>query len=337
LLSGLALVTTLVLIAGCIYYVAGRIAAPLGALESAVMDVRRGDLAARVDESASTNEVRNLARSFNGMTADLRANVERLAVEKAARQRMERDLDIARQIQRGLLPSSKPQVPGYDIAGWSRAAEKTGGDYFDWQVLPDGRMLVSLADVSGHGIGPALMAAVCRAYARATTQEKDLGRYMDRLNELLMEDLPEDRFITFVGVLIDLDTHQVQMISAGHGPLFRCLHASGERIEWGADGAPLGVIPENEYGTGTKFSLAPGDSVLLITDGLFEWPNATGESYGIERLRSAIRSASFIPADEMIRSLYDQSQQFAGSVAQEDDVTIVVIRRLPAGEAARPV
>jgi len=334
LLNALALVATLLLIAGCIYYVAGRIAAPLGALEHAVMEVSRGDLAARVDESAPTTEVRNLAHSFNSMTADLRANLERLAVEKTARQRMESDLEIARQIQRGLLPSSKPDVPGYDIAGWSRAADKTGGDYFDWQVLADGRVLISLADVTGHGIGPALMAAVCRAYARATTQEKDLGRFMDRLNELLMDDMPEGRFITFVGVLVDPQKHQVQMISAGHGPLFRCLHASGELIESGADGVPLGLIPQNEYGTATKFSLDPGDSVLLITDGLFEWPNAAGESYGLERLRGAIRASSSVATDAMIERLYEQSQKFAGNVAQEDDVTIVVIRRLPAGETS---
>jgi serine phosphatase RsbU (regulator of sigma subunit) len=264
------------------------------------------------------------------MTADLRANVERLAVEKAVRQRMERDLDIARQIQRGLLPSSKPDVPGYDIAGWSRAADKTGGDYFDWQVLPDGRVLISLADVSGHGIGPALMAAVCRAYARATIHEEDLGRYMDRLNQLLIDDMPEGRFVTFVGVLVDPKSHQVQMISAGHGPLFRCVHANGELIETGADGVPLGLVPQNEYGSATKFSLDPGDSVLLITDGLFEWPNATGESYGLKRLRNAIRASPSVTTDEMIQRLYDQSQEFAGKVAQEDDVTIVVIRRLSA-------
>ena len=135
-------------------------------------------------------------------------------------------------------------------------------------------------------LAPALMAAVCRAYARATTQEKDLGDDMDRLNQLLIDDMPEGRFITFVGVLIDPQSHQVQMISAGHGPLFRCVQANGELIESGADGVPLGLVPQNEYGTATKFSLDPGDSVLLITDGLFEWPNASGESYGLDRLRS---------------------------------------------------
>jgi sigma-B regulation protein RsbU (phosphoserine phosphatase) len=330
LLNGLALLAALLLIAGCIYFVAGRIAAPIAALEHGVTEVSRGDLGARVDETASTTEVRNLAHSFNSMTAELRDNVERLAQEKTVRQRMEHDLDIARQIQRGLLPSTKPDVPGYDIAGWSRAADKTGGDYFDWQVLPDGRVLISLADVTGHGIGPALMAAVCRAYARATTQEEDLGCYMDRLNQLLMDDMPDGRFITFVGVLIDPKSHHVQMISAGHGPLFRCVSANNELIESGADGLPLGLVPQNEYGTATKFSLDPGDSVLLITDGLFEWPNAAGESYGLERLRNAIRASSFLTTEETIQRLYDQSREFAGNVAQEDDVTIVVIRRLPA-------
>ena len=332
LLSGLALAATLLLIAGCIYYVAGRIAAPLGALEHAVTDVRRGDLAARVDESASATEVRNLAQGFNSMTADLRATVDRLAQERTARERMEGDLEIAREIQRGLLPNSKPDVPGYDIAGWSRAADKTGGDYFDWQVLPDGRVLISVADVTGHGIGPALMAAVCRAYARATTQEKDLGRFMDRLNELLMDDMPEGRFITFVGVLVDPKEHQIQMISAGHGPLFRCVQSSGELIESGADGVPLGLLSETEYGSATKFSLDPGDSVLLVTDGLFEWPNAEGDRYGLDRLRSAIRASTCIATEEVIARLYDQSLKFAGDVPQEDDVTIVVIRRRPESE-----
>jgi serine phosphatase RsbU (regulator of sigma subunit) len=106
--------------------------------------------------------------------------------------------------------------------------------------------------------------------------------------------------------------------------------ANNELIESGADGLPLGLVPQNEYGTATKFSIDPGDSVMLITDGLFEWPNAAGESYGLERLRNAIRASSFLTTEETIQRLYDQSREFAGNVAQEDDVTIVVIRRLPA-------
>ena len=210
LIGGIALIATLLLICGCIYIVASRIAKPITNLEQAVLEVGRGDLDTRIDESASTVEIRNLAHSFNLMTAELRAHVDRLAVEMAERQRIEHDLDIARNIQRGLLPTTKPELPGFEISGWSQSANKTGGDYYDWQQLPDGRFLVSLADVSGHGIGPALVAAVCRAYARAsiTSDGQDLSRFVQRLNDLLVEDLPEGRFVTYVGVLLDPKTNR---------------------------------------------------------------------------------------------------------------------------------
>ena len=209
------------------------------------------------------------------MTADLRSHVDRLAVEKAERQRIEHDLDIARRIQQGLLPTAKPDLPDYDIAGWSRAADKTGGDYYDWQPLPDGRILISLADVSGHGIGPALVAAVCRAYARASVSasNQELAPMVDRLNGLLVDDMPEGRFVTFAGVLLDPQSHRAQMISAGHGPLFRCVAVGGRLIESDADGLPLGLFSGNEYGPANEFALEPGDSILLVTDGLFEWAN----------------------------------------------------------------
>jgi len=324
-----ALIATMLLVCGAIYLVAGRIAAPIVALESGVLKVAGGDLDARIDEAAPTTEIRNLAASFNRMTADLRSHVDRLAVEMAQRQRIEYDLDIARGIQRGLLPTSRPDLPGYDIAGWSQAANQTGGDYYDWQVLPDGRVLVSLADVSGHGVGPALVAAVCRAYARASVSgnEADLAKILDRINTLLAQDMPDGRFVTFVGVLIDPVTHRAQMVSAGHGPLFRCIASHSELVETGADGVPFGLLPDSEYGPANEFTLAPGDSVLLITDGLFEWTNAAGESYGLERLRESILSYSDTSAAEMITGLYDKARAFVGDLPQEDDVTIVIVRR----------
>jgi sigma-B regulation protein RsbU (phosphoserine phosphatase) len=327
--NGAALVAALVLICGAIYWVAGRIAAPITALEHGVSEVRGGDLNAQIDESASTIEIRNLAGSFNRMTSELRANLDRLAEAHAARERIERDLDIARRIQQGLLPTTKPNLSEYDIAGWSRPANKTGGDYFDWQWLPDGRILISLADVSGHGIGPALVAAVCRAYARASVaaDERELGRIVDRMNNLLVNDISDGRFITFAGVLVDPQTHQAQMISAGHGPLFRCIYSRGELIESGGDGIPLGLVADNQYGPGAQFTLEPGDLVLLVTDGLFEGANSSGESFGLDRLREAIRGLADSSADEIIERLSRQSRDFVGNVEQADDITIVVVRR----------
>jgi sigma-B regulation protein RsbU (phosphoserine phosphatase) len=324
-----ALATTLLLVCGAIYLVAGRIAAPITSLDRGVQQIRGGDLNARIDEKSSTIEIHNLATNFNHMTADLRSHVERLAVEKAERQRIEHDLDIARRIQQGLLPTAKPDLPDYDIAGWSRAADKTGGDYYDWQRLPDGRILISLADVSGHGIGPALVAAVCRAYARAsvTAHEQGLAPIVDRLNGLLVDDMPEGRFVTFAGVLLDPKSHRVQMISAGHGPLFRCIAAGGRLIESDADGLPLGLFPGNEYGPANEFELEPADSVLLVTDGLFEWSNAAGDCFGLDRLREAIQRLSPRSGDELIQGLYSEAQDFADGRAQADDVTIVVVKR----------
>jgi serine phosphatase RsbU (regulator of sigma subunit) len=217
----------------------------------------------------------------------------------------------------------------YEIAGWSRAANATGGDYYDWQPLPDGRVLVSLADVSGHGVGPALVAAVCRAYARASVaaNERELDRIVNRLNDLLVSDMPEGRFVTFAGVLLDQENHNAQMISAGHGPLFRCVESGGELIESGADGLPLGLMSDGGYEAGANFNLAPGDFLLLVTDGLFEWTNAAQEAFGLERLRAVIRSLAASPADELIPGLYRAAQEFAGGAEQGDDVSIVVVRR----------
>jgi phosphoserine phosphatase RsbU/P len=150
---------------------------------------------------------------------------------------------------------------------------------------------------------------------------------LDRVNSLLAEDMPEGRFVTFVGVLLDPVRHRAQMVSAGHGPLFRCLTARGEIIESGADGVPFGLLPDSEYGPVNEFDMAPGDAVLLITDGLFEWPDRHSTSYGIERLRESILAHSNESSEGIISGLYEDAQRFVGEVAQEDDVTIVVVRR----------
>jgi sigma-B regulation protein RsbU (phosphoserine phosphatase) len=328
LIGGSALIVALLLTGGCIYLVAGKISAPIAALEEKVTQVSLGNLEARIDEAASTVEIQRLAGSFNRMTADLRANVERLVVEKSARERIERDLDLARTIQQGSLPTVKPDLPGYDIAGWSAPADKTGGDYYDWQVLPEARLFVSLADVTGHGVGPALVTAVCRAYARASFAiRQDLGGFLDRLNELLVLDLPQGRFVTFVGLLLDADRHTVQILSAGHAPVFRYIAAQGELVQTDADELPLGLTVESSHASPPELLLEPGDFILLVTDGLFEWMNASGQQFGISRLRQAALELAGETAEELIRALYARVQAFVGDTPQQDDVTVVVLRR----------
>jgi serine phosphatase RsbU (regulator of sigma subunit) len=243
-------------------------------------------------------------------------------------ERMERDLNIARNIQQGLLPAELPDIEGFELAGWSQPADQTGGDYYDWQKLPDGRVAISLADVTGHGIGPALVTAVCRAYARASFPSgTELGTLMDRINDLLVEDLPPDRFVTFAVGILDPAKARVQILSAGHGPLFVYKAAEGKLLDYRAHGIPFGVADGFEYGSPQEVDLEPGDMLILVTDGFFEWANASGEEFGIERLGATIREAKDLPPAEIIEKLYAAVTGFVGEVAQADDLTAVVLKR----------
>jgi serine phosphatase RsbU (regulator of sigma subunit) len=266
-----------------------------------------------------------------GVAGEIRKHVVASLQEAETRRQIERiqqDLDMARSIQQDLLPRQPPTSPQFDIAGWNQPADATGGDYFDWQELGDGRIAVSLADVSGHGIGPALVMAVCRAYARASfPSAKDLPEVMTRLNELLVKDLPSERYVTMVVAWLDPANSQLELLSAGHGPLLRYDVAKDQFQSLEPQGIPFGLFPGFQYGSPHRFELAPGDLLVLTTDGFFEWANSQDEQFGLSRLQEAIRSACHLPAREIITRLHADVVKFAGGTAQQDDLTAVVVKR----------
>ena len=263
----------------------------------------------------------------------IRTHVHAALREAETRRQMERieqDLSIARSIQRGLLPDEAPEVEGFEIAGWSQPADETGGDYYDWQTLPNGQIAVTLADATGHGIGPALISAACRAYMRASLPTgQDLGAEMTRINKLLVEDLPADKFVTFVVAVLDPETAQVQMLSAGHAPLFVYTAADNQVQSYDAHGIPFGLFSGFGYGEPQRVDLAPGDMLILITDGFIEWINAEDEELGEERLMDVIRKMNHLPADEIISWLHAVVVEFAEGTEQQDDLTAVIIKRTP--------
>ena len=255
---------------------------------------------------------------------------EAAAHEQAARRVavVEHDLSIARSIQLGLLPKGAPAFAGFDIAGMNRPAEQTGGDYYDWQELPDGRLVIVLADVTGHGIGPAIVMAVCRAYARASAAViRDPAALMTRLNELLADDLPADRFITFALAMLQPDG-KVELLSAGHGPTFLYRAADRSITQFEGDGMPLAVAASEVYGPTATFQMEDGDVLVMLTDGFFEWQRPQdGEAFGIDRLSAAVRTAVHGDAAAMIKSLDAAVLEFVQGSKQPDDMTVVVIRR----------
>jgi len=262
------------------------------------------------------------------MTSDLRKHVERLAHEKAALEKIEKELDIARDIQRNLLPTRDPGLADFDIAGWSQAAEKTGGDYYDWQTLADGRIAISLADATGHGIGPAIVATVCRAYQRASFLNSGaLATLLGNINDLLADDLSDGRFVTFVVGVLNPARHRVEILSAGHGPILYYSSADDGIHEVEPQGLPLGIMKGVSYDEPSAVELQPGDFLLLTTDGFFEWANPQGELFGQERLiESALRVKSRTSA-EIIKSIYSDVIAFSEGTPQDDDVTAVVVKR----------
>jgi PAS domain S-box-containing protein len=292
-----------------------------------VMRTKTGEL---IDVHTSLSGVRDAKGATVGVVSYSLDISSRRRAEEARRDavRLERELDIARTIQRSLLPDEQPVVPGFEIAGWNQPAAQTGGDYFDWITLPDGRTVVSIADVSGHGIGPALIVAVCRAYFRASTSvEMTLQSAIARANDLLARDLTEGRFVTAAVGMLDPATRRMHLYSAGHAPLIYYEAASGTVHLWAADDPPLGLLEGVMTGAPREIAFAPGDALVLVTDGFYEWSNAAGDKYGIPRLEEFVRTHASRAPKEFIEALYADVQAFAGDTPQADDVTAVVIRR----------
>ncbi|MFZ9032993.1 MAG: cache domain-containing protein [Anaerohalosphaeraceae bacterium] len=317
----------------CVFSMAGSmvsaksISRPVRKLIGTMRAIRQEGLSSHRTSPGGASEIRELGTIFNTMLDAIDDGVEKLEKETAARTRLQQDLEIARLIQQGLLPRQALEIEGFDLAGWNQPADQTGGDYFDWQQMPDGRVAISLADVTGHGIGPALVTAVCRAYSRASmSSESDLGIAIDRINNMLVEDLPVERFVTFVVALLDPTDSKIQLLSAGHGPIL-LYTASDDRIQdFIADDIPLGLGLDIGYGPAREIMLTEGDMLVLVTDGFFEWENADGEMFGLTRLQETIAKYKDRPAKEIISSLYKEVVEFSGGTKQQDDLTAVILK-----------
>lgn len=251
------------------------------------------------------------------------------AENRARLAQFEQVLGLARSIQQGLLPRKPPVIEEFDVAGWNQPADETGGDYFDWQELADGRVAVTVADVTGHGIASALIMSACRAYARAgLAVDPDPQRYLRRLNQLLHEDLPTEKFVTLVSGLLDPSHARMQLISAGHGPLLFYSPKTDTFRSIDAQGPPLGLLSNWSYGTAQNLEFDIGDILVLVTDGFIEWTNASGEDFGVDRLEKVVRENRDQRSETIISELHSTILKFAGTMPQNDDLTALVVKRV---------
>jgi sigma-B regulation protein RsbU (phosphoserine phosphatase) len=242
--------------------------------------------------------------------------------------RFERDLEVARKIQQGLMPRRAPRMSGLDVAGWNLPADETGGDFFDLKKLDDTTLALTVADVAGHGIGPALLVADCRAFARATlAQTRDPSRLVEQVDVLLAEDLPEDRFITFFFAMYDAPTGLLRYCSAGQGPTLLYRQNLGLVEELPPQGCPLGVAPDMSKAE-TSVWLQVGDILAIFTDGFMEWADAQGVQFGTDRLAAALASNRGLTASALIAAIHSDLLAFTAGTPQPDDLTAVILKRL---------
>lgn len=263
-----------------------------------------------------------------GSLAGVAIQRQMLLDEFAEKQRLVHDLAVAREIQSSLLPKEDPSVEGYDIAGWNRPADETGGDCYDYVPLPGGAIGLLVADATGHGIGPALIVSECRAMLRALVMmTDDLSVIMSRVNERLLQDLSGGRFVTAFFGALDPREHVLNYVSAGHGPLLY-FHADTERgEELQATALPLAIMREFDAKPGTPMRMKPGDILILVTDGFFEWANRDGELFGTERIFDVVRTHRADPARRIIERLHEAVVRFGEGTTQADDLTAIVVKR----------
>jgi len=266
--------------------------------------------------------------------AFIRDITQRRQAEQALRKR-EEEIRVAREIQHHLFPKSAPACPGYDIAGASHPAQEAGGDYFDYLSMSDGGLGVVIGDVSGHGMGPALIMAETRAYLRIVALSRlSPAEVLTRANRVLAEDLDGDRFVTVLLARLEGETRRLVYANAGH-PAGYILDAEGRvKVKLKRLGAALGMVGDATYTNAPEVQLETGDLLLLLTDGIEEAEAPDGAFFGTERALGVARASRHKPAREIVEALHRAVQEFTQWSPQQDDITLVVVKVLPSGTAA---
>jgi sigma-B regulation protein RsbU (phosphoserine phosphatase) len=240
--------------------------------------------------------------------------------ERLEKERMLNELKDANNIQTNLFPKESLVIPGYNITGICLPCLEVGGDWYDFIPLPDGRLGIVLADVSGKGMGAALLMSSTRSLLRLVANTGQSPKdVLGQINEILIKDFPSTRFVTMIYALFDPEEQSLVFANAGHlNPLF--INSSGINFLETSDGLPLGITGSSFSECRIKFN--PGSRLVLYTDGVTEAMNSSSEEYGAERLIKHFENPS-----ATIQSIVEDVQFFAKGEQQFDDVTVVMIER----------
>ncbi len=307
---------------------------PILSLAEGMKEIAQGNLDKKL-EIKTGDEIELLANSVNAMTVDLKAYMENLSRATADKERIATELAVARKIQAGMLPSIAPDFAGqetFDLDAGMTPAKEVGGDFYDFYMLDENHLTVTVADVSGKGVPAALFMVVAKSvlqnFVMAAKPTDSLAEVMAHVNNRLCEGNDQMMFVTvFFGVL-DLQTGRFDYVNAGHNPplVMRCDNEATYLVPEGKPDKPLGVMEDLTYHQAT-LNLAAGDMIFFYTDGVTEATNEAAELYGEERLKADLtRAGNEAPVKEILADIGASLKAYVGNAEQADDITMLGLR-----------
>ena len=265
------------------------------------------------------------------LAAQCAVAVQRMQLTEALilKERLDEEVALAREIQMSTLPTEMPGVAGYDLQGHFVPTGQAGGDLFDLVVLKE-QLFILMGDATGHGFGPALSATQMQAMLRVAFRcGANLDEAYRHVNNQLAEDLPDDRFITAFMGFLDPARHEVRFHSGGQGPILH-FRAADESCEWHRPTTfPVGIIDLREVGDAQILKMAPGDVLVLLSDGIYEYESKQGVQFGEERVARLLKYHHRLPMLELSKQILNATYEHGEGVSQQDDITLVLLRRLP--------
>ncbi|MHB8907732.1 MAG: PP2C family protein-serine/threonine phosphatase, partial [Syntrophales bacterium] len=311
-----------------IVLISGSITRPLRTLAGKAAEIAKGNLDIEVSDVTSRDEVGELSRSFDNMKVALKEYIANLAETTAAKERYESELKIARTIQMSFLPKIFPPFPEYaefDIYATLESAKEVGGDLYDFFLLDEDHLFFSIGDVSGKGVPAALFMAAAKTLMKGTaSRELSPSEVLQRVNYELCRENDSMMFVTVFCGILNFRTGEVRYSNAGHNPPL--LLRSGRPPEWLPlpDGFLLGAMEDSLYET-RQILLAPGDALLLYTDGVTEAMNGEKLFYEERRLLQVTEEHGLEPPEELVREVLRSVREFTGSEPQSDDITMLAL------------
>jgi sigma-B regulation protein RsbU (phosphoserine phosphatase) len=323
--------------------VSGQITGPLRALAKSADTIARGELETRVPTLKTGDEVGQLARSFTQMQSSLREYIVNLTETTAAKERIESELNIASEIQMGILPKIYPPPfpdhPEFSLFATIKPAREVGGDLYDFFLIDERHLGFAVGDVSGKGVPAALFMAITRTLLR-TRAALDPAVTIAQVNEDLSHDNPSMMFVTLFFGVLDLDSGELTYCNAGHNPpyLLTCVREREVRELETTEGIALGVMSGLEFSCRRKI-LPPGSSLFVYSDGVTEAADPAEELFGEPRLERVLAELCGAAPPEIAARVMSEIDKFAAGAPQADDITMLVVayRGPEAGNGSRSV